>query len=42
MLIIGDIVKDMNVTFWENVKGQVVLGSEGFADWVYGVMVLSK
>ncbi|MBW1717383.1 MAG: hypothetical protein JRJ77_16445 [Deltaproteobacteria bacterium] len=25
----------MNIAFWEDVKGQAVLGSDGFVDWVY-------
>ena len=33
--VISSIKKDMNMSFWEDVKGQAVLGSEGFADWVY-------
>ena len=27
------ILKDMNITFWNGVKGQAVLGSDDFADW---------
>jgi REP element-mobilizing transposase RayT len=33
--VIAGVLKDMNMTFWEDVKGQAVLGSEGFTDWVY-------
>ena len=40
--VIGGIVKDMNVTFWEDVKGQAVLGSEDFADWVYNTFLLER
>jgi len=29
------ILKDMNINFWRGVKGQAVLGSDDFADWVY-------
>jgi len=25
----------MNFTFWQDVKGQVVLESDAFADWIY-------
>jgi hypothetical protein len=32
--VLGGIVKDMNITFWEGVRGQVVLGSEEFVEWV--------
>ena len=40
--VIGGILKDMNITFWEDVKGQAVLGSEDFADWVYGKFILER
>jgi putative transposase len=40
--VIGGIVKDMNATFWEDVKGQAVLGSKGFADWVYENFLLER
>ena len=33
--VLGGIVKDMNFTFWQDVKGQVVLGSDAFADWIH-------
>lgn len=33
--VISGIAKDMNIAFWEDVKGQAVLGSDGFVDWVY-------
>jgi putative transposase len=33
--VISGIAEDMNMSFWGDVKGQAVLGSEGFADWVY-------
>jgi len=33
--VISGIGKEMNMSFWGDVKGQAVLGSEGFADWVY-------
>jgi putative transposase len=29
------ILKDMNISFWKEVKGQAVLGSDDFVDWVY-------
>ena len=29
------ILKDMNITFWEDVKGQAVLGTESFVDFIY-------
>jgi putative transposase len=40
--VISGILKDMNVTFWEDVKGQVVLGSGGFTDWVYESFLLER
>jgi putative transposase len=33
--VLGGIVKDMNFTFWQEVKGQAVLGSNAFTDWIY-------
>jgi putative transposase len=33
--VMDGIMKDMNITFWEGVRGQTVLGSEGFVDWIY-------
>ena len=33
--VISGIAKDMNMSFWGDVKGQAVLDSEGFVDWVY-------
>lgn len=33
--VLNGIGKDMNITFWEDVKGQVVLGSNAFVDWIY-------
>ncbi len=32
--VMSGIVKDMNSTFWDGVKGQAVLGSDEFVDWV--------
>ena len=40
--VIGGILKDMNITFWEDVKGQAVLGSEDFTDWVYEKFILER
>jgi putative transposase len=33
--VLGGIKEDMNITFWEDVKGKTVLGSDAFADWIY-------
>jgi len=30
--VTSGIAKDMNIDFWEDVKGQAVLGSDGFVD----------
>jgi REP element-mobilizing transposase RayT len=32
--VMSGIVKDMNSTFWDGVKGQAILGSDEFVDWV--------
>ena len=32
--VISGISKDMNMRFWEGVRGQVILGWEDFFDWV--------
>jgi hypothetical protein len=34
--VMNGIMKDTNLMFWNDVKGQVVLGTEEFLDWVYG------
>ncbi len=33
--VLNGILKDMNITFWQDVKGRAVLGSAGFVDWIY-------
>ena len=33
--VLGGIAEDMNITFWEGVRGQAVLGSEEFVEWVF-------
>jgi putative transposase len=33
--VLSGIRNDMNITFWKDVKGQVVLGSNAFVDWIY-------
>lgn len=32
--VMSGILKDMNSTFWEGVRGQAILGSDEFVDWV--------
>jgi hypothetical protein len=32
--VYAGIAEDMNVSYWENVRGQVVLGPERFVDWI--------
>jgi hypothetical protein len=33
--VLDGIRKDMNITYWKGVRGQAVLGSDDFVDWVY-------
>lgn len=33
--VMDGVLKDMNITFWKGVRGQTVLGSDGFVDWIY-------
>jgi hypothetical protein len=33
--VMDGVMKDMNITFWKGVRGQTVLGSEDFVDWMY-------
>ncbi len=33
--VMGGILRDMNQTFWEGLKGQVVMGSDEFAEDIY-------
>ena len=33
--VMDGVMKDMNITFWKGVRGQTVLGSEDFVDWIY-------
>ena len=33
--VTSGITKDINIDLWKDVKGQAVLGSDGFLDWVY-------
>ncbi|UCG12638.1 MAG: transposase [Deltaproteobacteria bacterium] len=32
--VLGGIAKDMNITYWSEVRGQVVLGSDEFLEWI--------
>lgn len=32
--ILSGILKDMNITFWEEVRGQAILGADDFVEWV--------
>jgi hypothetical protein len=36
------ILKDMNITFWEDVKGQAVLGTDSFIDYIYERFLVDK
>jgi putative transposase len=33
--VMDGVRKDMNITLWKGVRGQTVLGSDDFVDWVY-------
>ena len=33
--VMDGVKKDMNITFWKGVRGQAVLGSDDFVDWIY-------
>ena len=33
--VMDGVLKDMNLTFWKGVRGQAVLGSDDFVDWIY-------
>jgi putative transposase len=33
--VMDGVKKDMNITFWKGVRGQAVLGSDNFVDWIY-------
>ena len=33
--VMDGVMKDMNIPFWKEVRGQTVLGSDDFVDWVY-------
>jgi hypothetical protein len=33
--VMDGVLKDMNITFWKGVRGQTVLGSDDFVDWIY-------
>jgi hypothetical protein len=33
--VMDGVRKDMNITFWKGVRGQAVLGSDEFVDWIY-------
>ena len=36
------ILRDMNIAFWKEVRGQAVLGSDDFVDWVYECFLSKK
>jgi hypothetical protein len=39
--VMDGVMKDMNIIFWKGVRGQAVLGSDDFLDWIYE-RILSK
>jgi REP element-mobilizing transposase RayT len=40
--VMGGILQDMNITFWQGVRGQAVLGSDDFVDWIYERFLADK
>ncbi len=40
--VMDGIRKDMNITYWKEVRGQAVLGSDDFVDWVYERFLAKK
>jgi REP element-mobilizing transposase RayT len=40
--VMGGILQDMNITFWQGVRGQAVLGSDDFVDWIYERFLANK
>ncbi len=40
--VMGGILQDMNITFWQGVRGQAVLGSDDFVDWIYEQFLADK
>ncbi|MBU0999750.1 transposase [Patescibacteria group bacterium] len=40
--VMDGIMKDMNITFWKGVRGQTVLGSDDFVDWIYESFLSKK
>ncbi len=33
--VMDGVMKDTNITFWKGVRGQTLLGSEDFIDWIF-------
>ena len=40
--VMDGVMKDMNITFWKGVRGQTVLGSNDFVDWIYERFLSAK
>jgi len=40
--VMDGVMKDMNITFWKGVRGQAVLGSDEFVDWIYDRFLSKK
>jgi REP element-mobilizing transposase RayT len=40
--VLSGIAKDMNISYWEDVRGQAVLGSEEFLSWIWERFVEGK
>jgi len=40
--VMDGVMKDMNIPFWKGVRGQAVLGSDEFVDWIYDRFLSKK
>jgi putative transposase len=40
--VLSGIAKDMNISYWEEVRGQAVLGSEEFVNWIWEKFLQGK
>jgi REP element-mobilizing transposase RayT len=40
--VMDGVKKDMNMAFWKGVRGQAVLGSDDFVDWIYERFLSNK
>ena len=40
--VMEGVFQDMNITFWQGVRGQALLGSDDFVDWIYERLLAGK